>query len=73
MATCQHARERHATDMQLTALASTPRGARDAALRRLLRAKRWLLVGTATLTGELAAVAASAFPGAVYIARARPP
>ena len=37
--------------------------ARDAALRRLSRAKRWLLAGTATLTGVLSVVAASAFPG----------
>jgi hypothetical protein len=37
--------------------------ARDAALRRLSRTKRWLLAGTATLTGVLTAVAASAFPG----------
>jgi hypothetical protein len=37
--------------------------ARDAALRRLSRAKRWLLAGTATLTGVLSVVAASAFEG----------
>jgi hypothetical protein len=36
---------------------------RDAALRRLSSAKRWLLAGTATLTGVLTVVAASAFPG----------
>ena len=42
--------------------AHTP-ATRDAALRRLARAKRWLLAGTAALTGALAAVAASAFPG----------
>jgi hypothetical protein len=38
-------------------------GARDAALRRLSRAKRWLLAGTVALTGVLTAVAANAFPG----------
>ena len=37
--------------------------ARDGALRRLSRATRWLLAGTATLTGVLTVVAASAFPG----------
>jgi hypothetical protein len=37
--------------------------ARDAALRRLSSAKRWLLAGTATLTGVLAVVAAGALPG----------
>jgi hypothetical protein len=37
--------------------------ARDAALVRLARTRRWLLVATATLTGVLAAVAASAHPG----------
>ena len=42
--------------------AHTP-ATRDAALRRLARAKRWLLAGTAALTGVLAAVAAGAFPG----------
>jgi hypothetical protein len=36
---------------------------RDAALRRLHRANRWLIAGSATLTGVLTAVAASAFPG----------
>ena len=36
---------------------------RDAALRRLRRANRWLIAGSATLTGVLTAVAASAFPG----------
>ena len=36
---------------------------RDAALRRLSRANRWLIAGSATLTGVLTAVAASAFPG----------
>ncbi len=40
----------------------TPRS-RDAALRRLARANRWLLAGSAALTGVLTAVAASAFPG----------
>jgi cytoskeletal protein RodZ len=36
---------------------------RDAGLRRLTRIKRWLLVGSVTLTGALSAVAANAFPG----------
>lgn len=36
---------------------------RDAGLRRLALCRRWLLAGTATLTGALAAVAANAFPG----------
>ncbi len=36
---------------------------RDAALRRLSRANRWVIAGSATLTGVLTAVAASAFPG----------
>jgi hypothetical protein len=36
---------------------------RDAGLRRLTRIKRWLLVGSVTLTGALSAVAAHAFPG----------
>ena len=37
--------------------------ARDGALRRLSCAKRWLLAGTAALTGVLTVVDASAFPG----------
>jgi hypothetical protein len=36
---------------------------RDAALRRLTRANRWLVAGSITLTGVLAEVAAQAFPG----------
>ncbi|HXB65770.1 MAG TPA: hypothetical protein VNV42_12950 [Solirubrobacteraceae bacterium] len=36
---------------------------RDAALRRLRHANRWLIGGSAALTGVLTAVAASAFPG----------
>ena len=40
----------------------TPRS-RDAALRRLARANRWLIAGSVTLTGVLTAVAANAFPG----------
>ena len=40
----------------------TPR-ARDAALRRLGRVNRWLIAGTAVLTGVLTDVAANAFPG----------
>jgi outer membrane biosynthesis protein TonB len=37
--------------------------ARDAALRRLSRANRWLVAGSVALTGVFAEVAASAFPG----------
>lgn len=40
-----------------------PTNARDAALRRLSRANRWLVAGSVTLTGVFAEVAASAFPG----------
>jgi len=40
----------------------TPR-TRDAALRRLDRTSRWLLAGSAVLTGVLTDVAANAFPG----------
>ncbi len=40
----------------------TPR-TRDAALRRLSRTSRWLLAGSAVLTGVLTDVAANAFPG----------
>lgn len=40
----------------------TPR-TRDAALRRLRSANRWLIAGSVTLTGVFAAVAANAFPG----------
>jgi hypothetical protein len=36
---------------------------RDAALRRLSRTNRWLIAGTALLTGVLTDVAANAFPG----------
>jgi hypothetical protein len=36
---------------------------RNAALRRLGRVNRWLLAGSAALTGAFTAVAASAFPG----------
>jgi outer membrane biosynthesis protein TonB len=36
---------------------------RDAALRRLGHANRWLLAGSAALTGAFTAVAANAFPG----------
>src|SRR5437899_1478171 len=36
---------------------------RDAALRRLSRANRWLVAGSMALTGVFAEVAASAFPG----------
>jgi hypothetical protein len=37
--------------------------ARDAALRRLVFTKRWLVAGSVTLTGVFTAVAANAFPG----------
>jgi hypothetical protein len=37
--------------------------ARDAALRRLVLTKRWLIAGSVTLTGVFTAVAANAFPG----------
>jgi hypothetical protein len=36
---------------------------RDAALRRLGRTNRWLIAGSAALTGVLTDVAANAFPG----------
>jgi hypothetical protein len=36
---------------------------RDAALRRLGRTNRWLIAGSAVLTGVLTDVAANAFPG----------
>jgi hypothetical protein len=36
---------------------------RDAALRQLSRANRWLIAGSVVLTGVLADVAANAFPG----------
>src|SRR5947209_6404884 len=38
-------------------------GTRDAALRRLARANRWLIAGSAALTGVLTDVAANAFSG----------
>jgi hypothetical protein len=56
------AQKTRATHAAARAGEHTP-SARDAALRRLSRAKRWLLAGTVTLTGVLTAVAASAFPG----------
>jgi hypothetical protein len=40
-----------------------PLQAREAGLRRLLLAKRWILAGSVTVTGLLAGVAANAFPG----------
>lgn len=40
----------------------TPR-TRDAALRKLRAANRWLIAGSVTMTGIFTAVAASAFPG----------
>ena len=36
---------------------------RDAGLRKVAVAKRWILAGSVTLTGALAAVAANSFPG----------
>lgn len=36
---------------------------RDAALRRLAKSNRWLIAGSAALTGVFTAVAANAFPG----------
>lgn len=39
------------------------RQTRDAALRKLLLAKRWVLAVSLALTGALAGLAASAFPG----------
>ena len=36
---------------------------RDAGLRKLSRINRWLIAGSATLTGGLSEVAAQAFPG----------
>src|SRR5258708_22717934 len=38
-------------------------GTRDAALRRLARANRWLIGGSVALTGVLTDVAANAFSG----------
>jgi hypothetical protein len=38
-------------------------GAREAGLRRLVHAKRWILGGSMTLAGVLTAVFANAFPG----------
>jgi hypothetical protein len=43
---------------------------RDAALRRLASVNRWLIAGSAALTGLFAAVAATAFPGKTVKARA---
>lgn len=40
-----------------------PLQAREAGLRRLLLAKRWVLAGSVALTGLLAGIAANAFPG----------
>jgi hypothetical protein len=36
---------------------------REAGLRRLVLARRWIVTGSVTLAGVLAAVAANAFPG----------
>jgi hypothetical protein len=40
-----------------------PTNARDAALRRLSRANRWMVAGSVALTAVFSEVAASAFPG----------
>jgi hypothetical protein len=56
------AQKTRATDAAAGAREYSP-SARDAALRRLSRAQRWMLAGTATLTGVFTAVAASAFSG----------
>lgn len=42
---------------------------RDAALRRLTRVNRWMIAGSALLTGVLTDVAANAFPGHKTTAR----
>ncbi len=44
---------------------------RDAALRRLARCNRWLLAGSATLTGAFTLLAAQAFPGKTRAAVAK--
>ncbi len=44
---------------------------RDAAVRRLGRANRWLIAGSAVLTGVLTDVAANAFPGHSIASRTR--
>jgi outer membrane biosynthesis protein TonB len=49
---------------------SHPARRRDAALHRLGRVNRWLIVGSVALTGVLAEVAASAFAGRTLKARA---
>jgi hypothetical protein len=40
-----------------------PLQTREAGLRKLILAKRWIVASSVTLTGVLAAVAANAFPG----------
>ena len=45
--------------------------ARDGALQRVSRAKRWLFAGAVALTGVFSAVAANAFPGRTV--KAAPP
>ena len=49
-----------------------PASDRDEGLRRLARAKRWLLTGAFTLTGVLTAVAANAFPGKTISSSTQP-
>lgn len=44
-------------------MSEDPRQLREVALNRLLRAKRWILALSVTLTGVFTALAANAFPG----------
>ena len=50
-----------------------PSLARDAALRRMRRANRWLIAGTVAATGLLTDVAAQAFPGRTITRSTDPP
>ena len=50
-----------------------PSLARDAALRRMRRANRWLIAGTVVATGLLTDVAAQAFPGRTITRSTDPP
>ncbi len=50
-----------------------PSLARDAALRRMHRANRWLIAGTVVATGLLTDVAAQAFPGRTITRSTDPP
>ena len=51
----------------------SPSLARDAALRRMRRANRWLIAGTVVATGLLTDVAAQAFPGRTITRSTDPP